>query len=96
MPAMLELPHAGCYMPAVAALGGRTSHGSAPSTFAGSQEVQAGIHSAQGGTNAVCANAHSPSEKGKPTEHQSNLVPTWSFTLGDNKQHPSPDPFVKS
>lgn len=49
-----------------------------------------------GGTNAVCANAHSPTEKGKPTEHQSNLVPTWSFTLGENKQHPSPDPFVKS
>lgn len=49
-----------------------------------------------GGTNAVCANAHSPSEKRKPTEHRSNLVPTLSFTLGDNKQHPSPDPFVKT
>lgn len=73
MPAMLELPHAGCYMPAVAVLGGRTSHGSAPSTFAGSQEVQAGIHSAQGAQmQSVPMHTH-PVKRGS----QLSISPIW-------------------
>lgn len=93
LPVVLELPHTSCSVPMVAVWGEGILHQAALSTFAGSQEVQADIYSAQLTQMQFMPTRSHPVERSEQRV-LAQSVPYWSVTLRENKQNPSP--FIQS